>query len=275
VSIVQDTASVNPDAVDAFTALDLVLNALGYGPGDAQTYNCRPVVGGSGLSLHAYGIAVDIDPPLNPHENVWGPTDWSRTKFTPAQVDAAKAIRTNNGKQVWTWGGNWFTIKDYMHWQLDVAPADLATGINWSTVIGGIMGWTKPGDPVENVSDADAVFAYQGSFAPGPPPASYEPASLAEANDRVWIVMARITDWIMRHDASPHGATPDLSGFATKSDLAALRDAAASDATAIAAQAVEAHAATPHGGQPDLSDYVTTGQLAEHEAMTHADGVHE
>ena len=60
------------------------------------------------------------------------------------------------------------------------------------------MAWTQPGDPVLDTEDADAVFAYQGTFAPGQNQASYDPAELQEANDRLWIVLARITDWAMR-----------------------------------------------------------------------------
>ena len=59
--------------------------------------------------------------------------------------------------------------------------------------------WAEPGDEVVDLEDADAVFEYQGSFAPGGKQASYNPADYAEANDRTWIVMARFADWMMRH----------------------------------------------------------------------------
>lgn len=52
------------------------------------------------------------------------------------------AIRTNNGKQVWGWGGNFSGSKDPMHYEIICRPSDLATGINWSTVIG--ANGTKP-----------------------------------------------------------------------------------------------------------------------------------
>lgn len=61
------------------------------------------------------------------------------------------------------------------------------------------MPWNKPGDSVLDLNDADAVFEYQGSFAPGPNQASYNPGGLDEANDRLWIVLARLADWAMRN----------------------------------------------------------------------------
>ena len=62
------------------------------------------------------------------------------------------------------------------------------------------MAWMKPGDLVADLADADAVFAYQGSIADGHA-ASYNPSNLDEANDRLWITVARLTDLAMTHDA--------------------------------------------------------------------------
>jgi hypothetical protein len=65
------------------------------------------------------------------------------------------------------------------------------------------MTWKKVGDPVANVSDADAVLAYQGGFlTPGPleGQASYNPTSDSELNDRIWVVLGRIADWSMQID---------------------------------------------------------------------------
>jgi len=45
-------------------------------------------------------------------------------------------VKLNNGKRLFLWGGYWVSVKDYMHWELDVAPSDLATGVDWSTVAG-------------------------------------------------------------------------------------------------------------------------------------------
>ena len=60
--------------------------------------------------------------------------------------------------------------------------------------------WNQPGDPIEDVADADVALAYQGSLAPGVNQASYEPSTLAEANDRLWTLAGRVADLFMIHD---------------------------------------------------------------------------
>lgn len=138
VEILGRKTPVHPATIEAWAAFDTVLTHLGYVPNHSvQSYNCRQITGGSGLSLHSYGIAVDIDPPSNPYIGKRVAFSWSRTRFTPAQVEAVRAIRTNNGKRVFMWGGNWVSVKDYMHWEIDVAPSDLAKGINPATILGG------------------------------------------------------------------------------------------------------------------------------------------
>lgn len=126
---------------DAYQALDDVLQAWYYEPRHADTgaFNCRRITGGTGYSLHAYNpgprfqfwsgaavtmaLAVDINWLSNPY----GPklvTDMPR-----GMVDDILAIRTNNGHQVWRWGGDYRGNKDAMHYEVICTPADLATGI--------------------------------------------------------------------------------------------------------------------------------------------------
>jgi hypothetical protein len=65
------------------------------------------------------------------------------------------------------------------------------------------MPWKKPGDPIENVKDADAALANQGGLlTPGPlyGQASYNPSTDAEANDRIWIVLGRVADLFVQID---------------------------------------------------------------------------
>jgi len=139
----KDDRKVSPVAIEAFAAFDQALARTEYDAKIVGTYNCRAITGGRKLSLHAFGIAVDLDPYGfgNPyygrsHPKGWK-FSWAETKFTPNQVQSVERIRTNSGKKVWLWGGRWNTIKDYMHWELDVPPKDLETGINWKTVPGG------------------------------------------------------------------------------------------------------------------------------------------
>ena len=46
------------------------------------------------------------------------------------------AIKTKRAKGVFDWGGLWTSIKDTMHFQIDVTPSDLEAGVDWSTVKG-------------------------------------------------------------------------------------------------------------------------------------------
>lgn len=87
------------------------------------TGNCRKITGGTGYSLHAYGIALDICWNTNPY----GPV--LKTDMPPAMVDEILAIRTNNGQQVWGWGGNYRGNKDAMHFEIVCTPGDIRTGI--------------------------------------------------------------------------------------------------------------------------------------------------
>jgi hypothetical protein len=117
---------------EAFDALHCVFTAWGYvlrSPG-CWGYLCRKITGGSGYSLHAYAITLDVNAPANPY----GPrlvTDMPR-----AMVEAGLAIRTKGGHEVFGWGGNYRNNKDAMHWEVVVSPAELALGIDWSTVAG-------------------------------------------------------------------------------------------------------------------------------------------
>lgn len=130
----------------AYEALDDILQEFDYKPRSGVTgaYNCRRITGGTGYSLHAYGpdgiftfwtgvrvseaLAVDINWDTNPYG--------SRliTDMPRAMVDRIKALRTNNGKQVWRWGGDYGGNKDAMHYEIVCTPADLATGIKRSGV---------------------------------------------------------------------------------------------------------------------------------------------
>jgi hypothetical protein len=122
-------------AVTAVRALGRVLEAHNYTvrSGDTGAYNCRQITEGEGHSLHAFGIALDINWNTNPYrrDNVLV-TDMPRI-----MVQNILRIRTVSGRQVWGWGGNYRSVKDAMHYEVVCAPADLATGIDWGTVTQG------------------------------------------------------------------------------------------------------------------------------------------
>ena len=123
--------------VPAVRALDKVLIAYSYYTRAADTgaYNCRLNTSGTSYSTHAYGIALDINWQSNPYSRYLR-TDMLRygDGRMPHRICA---IRTNNGKQVWNWGGFWSGNKDAMHYEIVCTPSDLRTGINLATVYGG------------------------------------------------------------------------------------------------------------------------------------------
>lgn len=108
---------------------------------DILTGNCRQKVTGTGWSNHSYGTAMDLNWQLNPYGG-------SRHNIPTDLAAAICRIRTNNGKQVWNWGGFWSGTRDWMHFEVVCSPKDIATGINWSTVAGNVVTPPTPIDPV-------------------------------------------------------------------------------------------------------------------------------
>ncbi len=124
--------SVATEVVEAFQALDGVMQASGYRPRPADTgaFNCRQITGGSAFSLHAYGIAADINWNSNPYRR----DNRLVTDMPPDMVAAIKAIRTGNGAPVFRWGGDYRSVKDAMHFEVVASRTEIASGIDWATV---------------------------------------------------------------------------------------------------------------------------------------------
>lgn len=149
-----DRIRVVPATKDAWTALAQTMAQHDYRirPSDTDSFNCRPITGGTGLSLHSYGIALDVNWETNPYlktpdgrkvrysnrrsqdaraEDVRaGGAD---TDMTSAMIDDIRAIKTVDAKAVFAWGGDFKTAKDAMHFQIDLTPAEMERGIDWST----------------------------------------------------------------------------------------------------------------------------------------------
>lgn len=146
IHVLSNRTPVNPEAVGAFTRLAYALQTTGYQAKTTWSYNCRPIKGTQRWSLHSYGIAIDVDADCNPmrrrtstvrFSNAATQTercrdvaeDMADTAFTRAQVAAVESISTVDGLRVFAWGGRWRSLKDTMHFQLDVSPGELARGI--------------------------------------------------------------------------------------------------------------------------------------------------
>lgn len=182
-------------SVPVWTAVVQVMESTPYlfRESAGGTYNCRPIGSSGNMSLHAYGIALDLNPKANPQKRPL------THDYPQSFIDRMEGIRAS-GKTALTWGGRWTSsTPDAMHWQIDCHPQD-CDEITWDSGDGGEMTWKKVGDPIFDVYDADAALAYQGSLAPGAKQASYNPGSDSEANDRNWIVFGRIADLFMQID---------------------------------------------------------------------------
>ena len=89
----------------------------------------RAATGGSNISRHALGLAIDLNPQQNPYVSIRsdGSLHWShenasdyvynRSSDTPhviTESDYAYQLFTSHG---WTWGGSWNNPRDYQHFQ--------------------------------------------------------------------------------------------------------------------------------------------------------------
>ncbi|WP_417723677.1 M15 family metallopeptidase [Salipiger sp.] len=149
------TVRVAPGTASAWEALQDVLTAHGYEvrSRDTGAYNCRTIAGTTRKSLHAFGIALDVNWDTNPFKDHAGirevvfsdkPTQQARaadvagggadTDMTPGMIADILAIRTVEGIPVFEWGGTWNGVKDAMHFELDLSPGQLARGIETASV---------------------------------------------------------------------------------------------------------------------------------------------
>ena len=92
------------------------------GDGNNTTaFVCRPVRGATSWSQHAYGLAVDVNPFLNPYvkgglvlpELASAYTD--RTRTDPGVLHAGDPAVRAFAAIGWGWGGDWSSLKDYQH----------------------------------------------------------------------------------------------------------------------------------------------------------------
>jgi hypothetical protein len=93
------------------------------------SFNCRVVVTpdgpGATFSQHSYGLAIDVNPLLNPYVRADG---WVRNRYARPYVDRSRDVpgMIHEGDVVvrafaaigWAWGGRWSGGKDYMHFSL-------------------------------------------------------------------------------------------------------------------------------------------------------------
>ena len=101
------------------------LDAHPTGDGNATTsFVCRPAVNSQNWSQHAFGLAIDLNPFHNPYlkgdlvlpELATAYTD--RTVALDGMIFAGDPVHEAFRAIGWSWGGEWNSLKDWMHFSL-------------------------------------------------------------------------------------------------------------------------------------------------------------
>jgi hypothetical protein len=133
---------VNRAAAKDFEGFLQDLEKTGYqiDPGESGGHAHREIRGGSGLSEHAYGTAIDINPSRNP----FSPAGEKITDLPPNVAELA-------AKHNLEWGGNWTSPVDTMHfqWRGPTGPAKMVAAPdkvdNWEVQHNNFGGIRKAG----------------------------------------------------------------------------------------------------------------------------------
>jgi hypothetical protein len=98
------------------------LTAKPTGDGNNTTaFACRPAVGETTWSAHAYGLAIDVNPFCNPYRDgdlvvpELASAYLNRSDVRPGMVLPGDATIRAFASIGWTWGGSWTSPKDLMH----------------------------------------------------------------------------------------------------------------------------------------------------------------
>jgi hypothetical protein len=106
------------------TTADLQAPPTGDG-NDTAALVCRATRGQSTWSAHAYGLAIDLNPFMNPYHKgdlvlpelagAYLDRSWRRPGMILPGGVATRAF----ARIAWTWGGSYNSLKDYMHFSED------------------------------------------------------------------------------------------------------------------------------------------------------------
>jgi hypothetical protein len=95
---------------------------------NTSAFNYRTIADTNRLSLHSYGLAIDINPRYNPYiyslegRTVISPENG--TKYADRTLDCSYYIKSGDPcyqafiNRGFTWGGDWKNSKDYQHFQM-------------------------------------------------------------------------------------------------------------------------------------------------------------
>lgn len=91
---------------------------------NTSAFNCRAVTGRPGIfSQHSYGRAIDINPFYNPYVKDGNVLPATAKEFVdrsiplPGKITEPSVVYTEFTKLGWDWGGHWFDLQDYQHFE--------------------------------------------------------------------------------------------------------------------------------------------------------------
>jgi hypothetical protein len=84
---------------------------------NTSCFNYRTITDSQGLSLHASGRAIDINPMQNPYirGNKILPVNSNYNPYIRGTLTGENIIVRSLVSRGWEWGGNWTALKDYQH----------------------------------------------------------------------------------------------------------------------------------------------------------------
>ncbi|MCL1847202.1 MAG: M15 family metallopeptidase, partial [Coriobacteriia bacterium] len=94
---------------------------------NTSAFSYREITYGGSLSMHAFGEAIDINPLQNPYVEYYNGEPWwldsnaddyiDRSAGLPHMIDYDDACYQAFASRGWTWGGDWWSPKDYQHFE--------------------------------------------------------------------------------------------------------------------------------------------------------------
>ncbi len=98
-------------------------DVLSMADNNSSCFNFRKKPGMSQLSLHALGMAVDINPLYNPHVKGTAVSPASGARYADRSLPCRYYIKKDDVchrafcRRGWTWGGGWRSSQDYQHFE--------------------------------------------------------------------------------------------------------------------------------------------------------------
>lgn len=94
---------------------------------NTSCFNARRMTGSDGWSMHAYGLAIDINPLYNPYVGsdgtvlpVMSEQYADRENSFLMKIDEQDFAYRMFAEHGFTWGGSWNSVKDYQHFEKSI-----------------------------------------------------------------------------------------------------------------------------------------------------------